>query len=137
MRISLKLDYANRAVLQLAKSYDEKSILKLEDISTKECIPASFLVQILSDLKKAGIVQSKRGKAGGYALACPPGTISLARVIHAIEPQLLETPSDFEGESAGMLTQAWTSLSSHFQHKAQQITFEELLNEEREPMWFI
>ena len=76
MKISQKLDYANRAVMQLAKSYDGKSVSKLDELSKKESIPSAFLVQILTDLKRAGIVVSKRGKAGGYLLGRTPNTVS-------------------------------------------------------------
>ena len=137
MRISLKLDYAQRAVLQLAKGYDGKTVARLDDISEKESIPSSFLVQILTDLKKANIVVSKRGKAGGYLLAQNPGEITLAAIIDAVEPQLLEEASGFEGESASALTSVWKELSKGFANKVGKITIEELLSNEREPMWFI
>lgn len=137
MRISQKLDYANRAVLQLAKSYDGKSVSKLEEISQRENIPQAFLVQILTDLKRAGIVISKRGKAGGYLLAKEPVTISFADVISATEPQLLEETFTFEGDSAAELHRVWGELSAAFKKHASEITFEDLISGEKEPMWFI
>ncbi len=137
MRISLKLDYANRAVLQLTKSYDGKRVLKLDDVSKKECIPAAFLVQILTDLKKSGIVMSKRGKDGGYRLARSPSRISLADVIASVEPQLLEQHAGIQGESAIILDPVWRDLSESFRSKAKSITFDKLINQSNEPMWFI
>ncbi len=137
MRISQKLDYANRAVLQLAKSYDGKSVSKLEVISQRENIPQAFLVQILTDLKRAGIVISKRGKAGGYLLAKEPIKISFADVISATEPQLLEVGFTFEGDSASELHRVWGELSAAFNKHASEISFEELITSEKEPMWFI
>ena len=137
MRISQKLDYANRAVLQLAKHYDGKSVQKLDEVSQKESIPSSFLVQILTDLKRAGIVVSKRGKAGGYLLGRAPATISLADVIEAVEPQLLSEAAPFEGESGNDLHRAWGELSGVFKKRAQEISFEGLISDEKEPMWFI
>ena len=136
MRISQKLDYANRAIMQLAKCYDGKSVCKLDEISQKEAIPASFLVQILTELKKAGILKSKRGKSGGYILSQSPSMITLADVIEAVEPQLLEPAHQMEGESHTELSQAWGQISQCFEQKAREITFEDLLIKKEEPMWF-
>lgn len=137
MRISQKLDYANRAVLQLAKCYDGKSVSKLEEVSQRESIPSAFLVQILTDLKRAGIVVSKRGKAGGYLLAKAPSAISFADVIEAVEPQLMEEASRFEGDSGNVLFHAWGELSEVFNKGAREISFDDLLSGDKEPMWFI
>lgn len=137
MRISQKLDYANRAVMQLTKCYDGKSVSKLDEISQKESIPSAFLVQILTDLKRAGIVVSKRGKAGGYLLGRVPAAISFADVIEAVEPQLLEETAPFQGESGHDLHRAWEELSSLFKKRAQEMTFEDLMTGDKEPMWFI
>ena len=52
--------------------------MKLEDISRREEISPSFLVQILNELKRAGLVTSKRGKAGGYLLSRAPGSITVS-----------------------------------------------------------
>ena len=68
MRVSQKLEYACRAAIQLAKHHDGETPLRLDDLATREHVPATFLVQILSDLKQANLVISKRGKSGGYLL---------------------------------------------------------------------
>jgi len=137
MRISLKLDYAQRAVLHLSKGHDAKTVARLDDISEKQAIPSSFLVQILTDLKRAGIVMSKRGKAGGYLLAKPPSEITIGDIIDAIDPQLLEEADGFEGEVAPVLSNVWKELSKGFNNKVNKITIDDLLSEDREPMWFI
>jgi len=137
MRISQKLDYAQRAVLHLSKNYDGKTVARLDNISEVQEIPASFLVQILTDLKKSGIVISKRGKTGGYLLAKAPSDITIGNVIEAIEPQLMEEADGFEGESAAVLSNVWKELSKGFSNKVNKITIDDLLSEDREPMWFI
>jgi len=65
-----------------------KSVLPIQTISTQQNIPKRFLEQILNDLKSAGVVESKRGIAGGYRLSKPPEKISLAVVIRHIEGPL-------------------------------------------------
>ena len=86
MRLSAKADYALRATVELA-SLGEGHV-KAEALSRAQSIPLRFLEQILLDLKHAGLVASQRGAEGGYWLARPPGQISLADVIRAVEGPL-------------------------------------------------
>ena|SRR5258708_2215857 len=87
MKLSLKGEYALRALLVLGLNFD-KPVLSIQAISQEQNIPKRFLEQILNDLKSAGIVQSRRGVAGGYRLAKPPQDITLAAVIRHIEGAL-------------------------------------------------
>jgi len=87
MKLSLRGEYALRALLVLGLNY-KQSVLRIQSISQQQNIPKRFLEQILNDLKSAGVVESKRGVAGGYRLARPPEDISLATVIRHIEGAL-------------------------------------------------
>jgi Rrf2 family transcriptional regulator, cysteine metabolism repressor len=87
MKLSLRGEYALRALLVLGLAYDE-SVVRIQTISEQQNIPKRFLEQILNDLKSAGIVQSKRGVAGGYRLARPPREISVASIVRHIEGAL-------------------------------------------------
>jgi len=87
MKLSLRGEYALRALLVLGLNY-EQPVVPIQAISAQQNIPKRFLEQILHDLKSAGIVQSKRGVAGGYRLARPPEQISLASVVRHIEGAL-------------------------------------------------
>jgi len=87
MKLSLRGEYALRALLVLGLNY-EQPVVPIQTISTQQNIPKRFLEQILHDLKSAGIVQSKRGVTGGYRLARPPDQISLASVVRHIEGAL-------------------------------------------------
>jgi Rrf2 family protein len=87
MRLSLRGEYAVRALLVLGLNY-EKPVMRIQAISDQQNIPKRFLEQILNDLKSAGIVQSKRGVGGGYRLAKPPEQITLAAVVRHIEGAL-------------------------------------------------
>jgi Rrf2 family protein len=86
MRLSAKADYALRASLELATAVETH--VKAEALARAQRIPLRFLEQILLDLKHAGLVASQRGAEGGYWLAKPPGEISLADVIRAVEGPL-------------------------------------------------
>ena len=137
MRVSQKLEYACRAAIQLAKHHDGESPLRLDDLATREHVPATFLVQILSDLKQANLVISKRGKSGGYLLGTDPSQITLANIIEAVDPQLLEEPEAGEGESAPALHHIWQNLTGTLSEKLKNTTLEQLANPNEAPMWFI
>jgi Rrf2 family protein len=87
MRLSLRGEYALRALLVLGLNYDQP-LVRIQFISDQQNIPKRFLEQILNDLKSAGIVQSRRGVAGGYRLAKRPEEITLAAVVRHIEGAL-------------------------------------------------
>lgn len=86
MRTTAKADYAVRAAIELAASGDGP--VKAEAIADAQSIPVNFLENILVDLRRAGVVDSKRGAAGGYTLARPAEDISIADVIRAVEGPL-------------------------------------------------
>jgi Rrf2 family protein len=87
MKLSLRGEYALRAMLILGLEYGE-SVVRIQTISKRQNIPKRFLEQILNDLKTAGLVESKRGVAGGYRLARPPEEITLASIVRHIEGAL-------------------------------------------------
>lgn len=89
MRISAKVDYAVRAMCELA-AHDGVAPLKADQIAAAQEIPISFLVNILVDLKRAGFVRSLRGQVGGYRLAKPAASITIADVIRAVEGPLAD-----------------------------------------------
>lgn len=87
MRLSLRGEYALRALLVLGLKYDQ-TVVRIQVISEHQNIPKRFLEQILNDLKSAGLVQSRRGVAGGYRLARKPEEITLAEVVRHVEGAL-------------------------------------------------
>jgi len=88
MRISARADYAVRAAVVLAEHYTE-GFVSSETVAGAEGIPAAFLEGILADLRRGGIVESRRGAGGGYRLARDPEDVSVADVIRAVEGPLV------------------------------------------------
>jgi Rrf2 family protein len=89
VKLSVRGEYALRALLVLGRDYiEDDSVVSIQAISKQQNIPKRFLEQILNDLKSAGIVESKRGVAGGYRLRKAPQRISLADIIRHIEGPL-------------------------------------------------
>lgn len=83
--LSAKTQYAALAMLQLAHEFAAGEPVQVRRIAERHGIPATFLVQILHELRRAGLVASTRGASGGYRLNRPPGEISLADVVDAFE----------------------------------------------------
>ncbi len=84
MRITARVDYAILAVFELAlRPVGER--VQARDIAESQKIPLRFLEQILSQLKKAGLVSSTRGKTGGYVLGKLPSRITLREILEAVE----------------------------------------------------
>lgn len=86
MQISARADYALRALLTLAAS--DGNLVKGETLASAQGLPLRFLENILTDLRRAGLVQSRRGADGGYQLCRPPEEISIATVIRATDGPL-------------------------------------------------
>ena len=91
MRISAKAEYACLAIIELARSGGVGARRRVRDLSEAQGIPERYLIQILLQLKAAGIVQSVRGSVGGYQLSRDPAQISVAEVIAAIDGRGEET----------------------------------------------
>jgi Rrf2 family cysteine metabolism transcriptional repressor len=111
MRISAKTEYAAIAALELARCRGAADPVRLRSISQGQGVPEKFLVQILLQLKAAGLVTSTRGAAGGYRLARPPEEITLADIRGAIEGDGDAAPATAElarrSRAAAALAAAW------------------------------
>lgn len=84
MHISFKGDYALKAVLDLALHYN-MGVVPIQDIAQRGDMPVKFLEQILLHLKKAGLVNSKRGVGGGYYLSKDPSEVTVGLVLRLVE----------------------------------------------------
>jgi Rrf2 family protein len=130
MRISAKADYAVRAAIELAASPDAKPI-KGTKLAEAQEIPLQFLEHILLDLKRAGLVRTKRGARGGYWLAEDPPTVSVADVNRADEGPLAniqDLPPEetkYEG-SAERLRDVWIAVRQNLREVLESVTLEEL-----------
>ena len=87
MKLSLRGEYALRALVVLGLNYDQP-VVRIQTISEHQNIPKRFLEQILNELKSGGFVRSKRGMTGGYRLAQRPEEITLAAVVRHVEGAL-------------------------------------------------
>ncbi len=130
MRITARVDYAVRAALELACVAPEA--LTAERIATAQGIPARFLQTILSDLQHARLVNSQRGRDGGYRLALPPSEVSIARVMRVEQGFLAEVqgrrPEDvsYPG-TAAPLAQVWVAAREAYRRVLEEVTLADVV----------
>lgn len=139
MKLSVKSDYAARAVLGLARHHSTGSALRVEDLASRQGVPANYLIQILIELKAQGIARSVRGKEGGYLLARLPVEITLGDVLRAVDGEVFDTPALSDANCPPELRKAWQRLKLAVDQTADKITFQQLLEEgaEKEKMYYI
>ena len=126
MHVTAKADYAVRAVVELAGAA-QGSPRKVDQIAQAQGIPLSFLENILTQLRSAGIVRSQRGPEGGYWLARPAGEVNLAQVIRAVEGPLVgvrgQRPEEVQyAGSAESLQQVWIALRANLRKVLEHVT---------------
>jgi Rrf2 family protein len=126
MHVTAKADYAVRAAVELAGS-SQQSPRKVDEVAQAQHIPLSFLENILTQLRSAGVVRSQRGPEGGYWLAHPADEVNLAQVIRAVEGPLVgvrgQRPEEIEYEgSAECLQQVWIALRANLRKVLEHVT---------------
>jgi Rrf2 family transcriptional regulator, cysteine metabolism repressor len=113
MKVSAKAEYACLAVIALARHGPEAPPLRIREISGKYGIPERYLVQILLQLKGAGLVASTRGALGGYRLARAAASISLSEILGAIDGPDSAATGDSAGSkrpTAPVLASVWENV---------------------------
>ncbi len=138
MKLSVKSDYAMRAVLALARRPPGSSV-KVEELAAEQGVPGNYLVQILLELKAQGLLRSTRGKEGGYSLTRPPAEITVGDVLRAVHGTVFDSPALTDADCPPELRHAWQKLQQALDAAANAITFQKLLEEgaEKEKMYYI
>lgn len=102
MKLTKRSEYGARAVLELARHFNQGP-LQSADIAAIQAIPEAYLEQLLTSLRKSGLIRSTRGPHGGHELARRPAEIRLADVIGALEGPLVAVDCLEDGEGASAL----------------------------------
>jgi Rrf2 family protein len=126
--LSARTEYACTAVLELALNYESGQPVQIRAIAERHGIPPQFLVQILLQLKSAGLVTSTRGVAGGYRLAHEPSQISLGDVRGVIEGRIADPVSNAGAESAvaSAVLNVWRQVAAAEREILDAVTFADL-----------
>ena len=128
MRTTAKADYAVRAAVELAAA---GGLVTAEHIAQTQGIPVNFLENILRDLRRGGIVESRRGQQGGYVLGRPAEEISVADVIRAVEGPLANVrgypPEDLAyGGASAKLREVWVALRANVRNVLERVSLADL-----------
>lgn len=131
MRITAKADYAVRAAVELAAAESTGRPVKGEQLATAQGIPKNFLENILTELRRAGIIRTRRGADGGYQLAQPAAEISVADVLRAVEGPLAAVqgirPDQLAyGGSAEKLPEVWVALRASLRDVLEHVTLADI-----------
>ncbi|MCZ3389458.1 MAG: Rrf2 family transcriptional regulator [Actinomycetia bacterium] len=132
MHVSAKVDYAMRALLVIAQEADAKgTLIKGDHLASEQDIPARFLEGILRQLRQAGIIASQRGADGGYRLARPAASITVADVVRALDGPLADVRggrpenADYEG-AAEHLREVWVATRAALRGVLDHVTLDEI-----------
>lgn len=137
VKISLKVEYACRVLAQLARSHGRQRLAHIETLAKAEAVPANYLVQILNELRNGGLIVSRRGKQGGYALARPAAEISLYDIVRVVDSEMLEAPVSTAGQSGARVASVWRDVGSAIEVALKARTVENLLSRDAAEMWHI
>jgi Rrf2 family protein len=126
--VSAKTEYACVAMLELAVRHGTGEPVRIRDIADQHAIPSRFLVQILLQLKTAGLVSSVRGASGGYQLAKEPDDITLGDVMMVVDSQWGRVSGGTLGDSATSRTlySLWQQVAAKEQEVLSSVTFADL-----------
>jgi Rrf2 family protein len=124
MKIPAKTTYALKALLALSQHWPKQEPLSMNAIAQAQEIPLKFLTQILLNLKSLGLVESMRGKQGGYLLKKGPAQISLSHVLGF----LVQTQKK---RRASVIDEILQEIDNTLLEKLKNINFEDILTKER------
>lgn len=139
MKLSVKSDYAARAVFGLALHHASGKAVRVETLAAEQGVPPKYLVQILIELKSQRIVRSVRGKEGGYLLAREPEEITLGDVLRCIHGQVFDSSGLEDGGCPEELRNAWGRLQTAVDEAADEIDFRKLAEQSagKQEMYYI
>lgn len=131
MRASQQLRYAIYALFDLAY-HGAQGPIRVQVIGGRQAIPARYLEQIFQKLRRAGLVTSKRGPGGGYALAREPRDINLAQIAAAVQGAVVRGPDDGSRESAESPVFVWELIRSGVGAALESVTLADLCRQAAE-----
>src|SRR5262245_3001306 len=142
MKITAQEEYGLRCLMSLARASGGTGSLTIPEIAQAEGLSQAYVAKLLNVLRHAGLIESVRGRAGGYHLARPPGEVRLGQVLLALGEPLFDDPGYCERhagpETAGpcihhdgcTLRGLWQTLEQWVRHILDQVTLDDLLRNE-------
>jgi Rrf2 family protein len=131
------VDYACRVLSEMARLHGSGQLAQIDQLAKAEAVPANFLAQILGELREGGLIVSKRGSQGGYALARPPDQVTLYDIMKVIDGELLEFSGNYEGRTGRRMKEIWTDLRAALDAKARGLTLDTFVTKSGSAMYHI
>jgi Rrf2 family protein len=133
VRLSARVEYAVRAALELAAV--APAPMRSDELASAQDVSPSFLVNIMSELRRAGIVRSERGAGGGYRLARPPEEITIADVMRAVQGNLADVHGVHPEElvypgAAASLRDVWVAARASYRRVLERVSLADVVSGE-------
>ena len=129
MRVSAKGEYAIKALLDLAL-HEREGLQPIQEIAARQAIPQRYLEQVLLQLKRAGLLESRRGSAGGYRLSRPGDEVTVGAVLRAVEGPSAREPGGRaphpHRDRSGDLSELWGEIDLAVSGVVDRVTLEDL-----------
>lgn len=137
MNISSRCEYACRALLELSLRENAEDPITAVEIAERRHVPEKYLVHILLQLKRAGLVRSVRGAQGGYQLVKAPDDVTLLDIIQAIDGPILD-PLPVDDVAGKQMNGTWRKVARGIEQVMRGITIRQILEQSDEsPMYYI
>jgi Rrf2 family protein len=143
LELSSKVKYALLALMELASNQDRKAPLTMSEITAKQPIPERYLEQILTTLRRSGVVQSQRGSKGGYILVREPWKITVLEIVTIVDGERTEREtSDPPTPEGSLILEIWQQAdicaqSALSRHTIQDLCQERDARKQKNPMYYI
>ncbi|MFQ5826622.1 MAG: RrF2 family transcriptional regulator [Dehalococcoidia bacterium] len=136
MKVSMKVDYGVRVLVDLAQHRGQGAV-HTSDIASRQAIPEPYLDQLLTLLRKAGFINSKRGPQGGHTLAKSPAEINLGELISSLEGSTAPTecvaePARCVRSNLCVQRDVWRAVEETTQKLLQAVTIDELAQQQEQ-----
>lgn len=141
--LSSKVEYALLALIELASHHNKKVPLTMSEITAKQPIPERYLEQILTNLRRAGVVQSQRGSKGGFILVREPWQITLLEIVTLVEGERKEKDSSAAPTlEKSLVLEIWEKANAAAVEVLNSYTLQELCQQrearaQQSPMYYI
>ena len=139
MKLVTQIRYSIRILLDLAM-HQSKEVVQIRDISNRQHISLKYVEKLIYPLKKAGLIESKRGCNGGYYLALNSESITLAQIIRVFEKKrgkkaIKKLPEGYSKYQDALITETWEEAKQAFYNRLEKVTLAQLSIDTTKMSW--
>jgi Rrf2 family protein len=138
MRFSQRTEYALRALVELGSRFERNGHVPCREIAERQKIPERFCEQVLADLRKAGLITSQRGAAGGVRLAREPKDVTVSEVVEAVDGPVVTQAcldpfdDDARTQAHSAIQELWLDVQITIRDRLASVTLADLVSRQEE-----